>query len=68
MENMIANKQEEVEALENIASFDADVFLSETANRVSKVWRIVFCVDTLITLSYVIFPKKKKKEKETLPR
>ncbi|MCP1125994.1 hypothetical protein NKR74_22245 [Bacillus sp. 3103sda1] len=54
--------------LENIASFDADVFLNEIANRVSKVWRIVFFVDTLITLSYVIFPKKKKKEKEMLPR
>ncbi|MGG0274644.1 hypothetical protein [Bacillus rhizoplanae] len=54
--------------LENIASFDADVFLNEIANRVSKVWRIVFFVDTLITLSYVIFPKKKKNEKEMLPR
>ncbi|ENQ3105930.1 hypothetical protein SAMN04488168_11344 [Bacillus sp. 491mf] len=48
--------------LENISSWDADIFLNETANRVSKVWRLVFGVDTLITLSYVIFPKKKKNE------
>ncbi|MGG2063557.1 hypothetical protein [Bacillus sp. S14(2024)] len=52
--------------LEHISSWDADVFLNETANRVSKVWRIVLGVDTLITLSYVIFPKKQKKE--VLPR
>ncbi|MGF9964120.1 hypothetical protein [Bacillus rhizoplanae] len=48
--------------LENITSLDDSVFLNETANRVSKVWRIVFAVDTFITLSYVIFPKKKKNE------
>lgn len=48
--------------LENISSWDADIFSNETANRVSKVWRIVFAVDTFITLSYVIFPKKKKHE------
>ncbi|WP_020061735.1 hypothetical protein [Bacillus sp. 123MFChir2] len=46
--------------LENISSWEADVFSNETANRVSKVWRIVFGVDTLITFSYVVFPKKKK--------
>ncbi|MED4651483.1 hypothetical protein [Bacillus pseudomycoides] len=37
------------------------IVLNEAANRVSQVWGIVFLVDTVITFSYVFFPKKEKK-------
>ncbi|MDM5190740.1 hypothetical protein QUF99_26440 [Bacillus sp. DX4.1] len=37
------------------------IVLNEAANRVSQVWGVVFLVDTVITFSYVIFPKKEKK-------
>ena len=37
------------------------IVLNEAASRVSQVWGIVFLVDTVITFSYVIFPKKEKK-------
>ncbi|WP_410984207.1 hypothetical protein [Bacillus cereus] len=37
------------------------IVLNEAASRVSQVWGIVFLVDTVITFSYLIFPKKEKK-------
>ncbi|MBY0595798.1 hypothetical protein [Bacillus bingmayongensis] len=37
------------------------IVLNEAASRVSQVWGIVFLIDTVITFSYVIFPKKEKK-------
>ncbi|MCI0766911.1 hypothetical protein [Bacillus sp. TL12] len=37
------------------------IVLNEAAGRVSQVWGIVFLVDTVITFSYLIFPKKEKK-------
>ncbi|MDM5157234.1 hypothetical protein QUF88_26475 [Bacillus sp. DX1.1] len=37
------------------------IVLNEAASRVSQVWGVVFLIDTVITFSYVIFPKKEKK-------
>lgn len=38
--------------------FEEGIVLNQTASRVSQVWGIVFLVDTIITFSYVVFPKK----------
>ncbi|SDZ29425.1 hypothetical protein [Bacillus sp. 166amftsu] len=37
------------------------IVLNEAASRVSQVWSVVFLADTIITFSYVIFPKEEKK-------
>ncbi|WP_459501825.1 hypothetical protein [Bacillus sp. C1] len=41
--------------------FEKGIVLNKAASRVSQVWGIVFLIDTIITFSYVIFPKKEKK-------
>ena len=40
---------------------ESGIVLNKAASRVSQVWAIVFLVDTAISFSYVIFPKKEKK-------
>lgn len=37
------------------------IVLNEAASRVSQVWSVVFLADTIITFSYVTFPKEEKK-------
>ncbi|SFI85235.1 hypothetical protein [Thermoflavimicrobium dichotomicum] len=44
----------------SIQSGQIHLFKNETITRISFVWTIVFLTDTLITLSYIIFPKRKK--------
>ncbi|MFJ8530538.1 hypothetical protein [Bacillus sp. NPDC094106] len=41
--------------------FEKGIVLNQGASRVSQVWGIVLLIDTIITFSYVIFPKKEKK-------
>ncbi|WP_243525154.1 hypothetical protein [Bacillus pseudomycoides] len=41
--------------------FEKGIVLNEAASRVSQVWGVVFLGDTIITFSYVIFPKEEKK-------
>ena len=42
---------------------ESGIVLNKAASRVSQVWAIVFLVDTAISFSYVIFPKKEKGKK-----
>ncbi|KAA0774296.1 hypothetical protein DT250_07920 [Bacillus sp. AR2-1] len=44
---------------------ETGIVLNEKASRVSQVWAIILFVDTVISFSYVLFPKKEK-EKEKL--
>ena len=39
---------------------ESGIVLNKAASRVSQVWAIIFLVDTAISFSYVIFPKKEK--------
>ncbi|WP_242143846.1 MULTISPECIES: hypothetical protein [unclassified Bacillus cereus group] len=45
---------------------DEGIVLDKSASRFSRVWGIVFLIDTVITFSYVIFPKKKKGKEKLL--
>lgn len=45
---------------------ETGIVLNEPASRVSQVWAIILLVDTVISFSYVLFPKKEK-GKEKLP-
>ncbi|TCP53389.1 hypothetical protein EV586_106137 [Tumebacillus sp. BK434] len=38
-------------------------FRDETANQVTRVWTMVLAVDTVISWSYTIFPKKQSPRK-----
>ena len=40
---------------------ESGIVLNKAASRVSQVWAIIFLVDTAISFSYVIFPKKERK-------
>ncbi|MEN1936890.1 hypothetical protein AAIE21_15135 [Paenibacillus sp. 102] len=42
------------------------IVLNEAASRVSQIWGVVLLIDTIITFSYVFFPKKKKGEEKSL--
>ena len=44
---------------------ESGIVLNKAASRVSQVWAIIFLVDTAISFSYVIFPKKEKGRKAT---
>ncbi|KEK25366.1 hypothetical protein [Bacillus gaemokensis] len=46
--------------------FEKGIVLNEVASRVSQVWGIIFLVDTVITFSYVFFPKKEKGKEKLL--
>jgi hypothetical protein len=41
----------------------AGIVQHEGASRVSQIWAVVFLIDTIITLSYVVFPKETKEKK-----
>ncbi len=45
---------------------ESGIVLNKAASRVSQVWAIVFLVDTAISFSYVIFPKKEKGKEKLL--
>ncbi|PFK47569.1 hypothetical protein COI93_01365 [Bacillus cereus] len=42
------------------------IVLNEAASRVSKIWGVVLLIDTIITCSYVFFPKKEKGKEKSL--
>ncbi|MGI2732998.1 hypothetical protein [Bacillus cytotoxicus] len=45
---------------------DDGIVLNKSASRFSQVWGVVFFIDTVITFSYVIFPKKEKGKRKLL--
>lgn len=45
---------------------DKGIVLNKAASRVSQIWGIVLLIDTIITLSYVFFPKKEKRKGRSL--
>lgn len=45
---------------------ESGIVLNKTASRVSQVWAIILLVDTAISFSYIIFPKKEKGNKKLL--
>ncbi|EEK76231.1 Integral membrane protein [Bacillus cereus R309803] len=45
---------------------ESGIVLNKAASRVSQVWAIILLVDTVISFSYVLFPKKEKGKEKLL--
>ncbi|WP_412839512.1 hypothetical protein [Bacillus paranthracis] len=45
---------------------ETGIVLNKAASRVSQVWAIILLVDTVISFSYVLFPKKEKGKEKLL--
>lgn len=45
---------------------ESGIVLNKTAGRVSQVWALIFLLDTAISFSYVLFPRKEKGKEKLL--